>query len=189
MTDIVLLTTNSKKENYATTSEKYSALPPNIPLLITEAYLSSKDINVTIMDTETYPKSMKQIVQDLNDINPKVVGVVCSGSNPSASTMSMVGASNFFKELKKSKHDFLTFVSGGHPTVLPERTLHELSSDFVVLGEGYQAMEEIISFARGKIEKNKISSVAYFDNDKFGIVFSKFLVLGTPQFGAWPSHF
>ena len=35
MTDIVLLTTNSKKENYSTTASKYSALPPNIPLLIT----------------------------------------------------------------------------------------------------------------------------------------------------------
>ena len=167
MTDIVLLTTNSKKENYSITSDKYSAIPPNIPLLITEAYLSSRDIDVKIMDTETYPKTMKQIIQDLNDINPKVVGIVCSGSNPSASTMSMLGAGNFFNELKNSKYDFLTFVSGGHPTVLPERTLHELSTDFVVLGEGYQAIEEIISFAEGKIEKNKISSVAYIDNDKF----------------------
>ena len=119
------------------------------------------------MDTETYPKNMKQIIQDLNDINPKVVGVICSGSNPSASTMSMVGAINFFNELKITKHDFLTFVSGGHPTVLPERTLNELSSDFVVLGEGYQAIEEIVSFAKGKIQKNKISSVAYIENDKF----------------------
>jgi radical SAM superfamily enzyme YgiQ (UPF0313 family) len=167
MTGLVLLTINSKKENYSTTADKYSAIPPNIPLLITEAYLSSRDIDVKIMDTETYPKSMKQIIQDLNDINPKVVGIVCSGSNPSASTMSMVGAGNFFNELKNSKYDFLTFVSGGHPTVLPERTLHELSTDFVVLGEGYQAIEEIISFAEGKIEKNKISSVAYIDNDKF----------------------
>ena len=58
MTDIVLLTTNSKKENYSITSNKYSAIPPNIPLLITEAYLSSKGYDVKIMDTETYPKSM-----------------------------------------------------------------------------------------------------------------------------------
>ena len=105
MSDIVLLTTNSKKENYSTTADKYSALPPNIPLLITEAYLSSKNIDVKIMDTEIYPKSMKQAVQDLIEINPKVVGVICSGSNPSASTMSMVGAGNFFTELKKSKYN------------------------------------------------------------------------------------
>ena len=71
MTDIVLLTTNSKKENYSITGDRYSALPPNIPLLITEAYLSSRDIDVKIMDTEIYPKSMKKVVQDLNEINPK----------------------------------------------------------------------------------------------------------------------
>ena len=53
------------------------------------------------------------------------------------------------------------------PQFLPERTLNELSSDFVVLGEGYQAIEEIVSFAKGKIQKNKISSVAYIENDKF----------------------
>ena len=80
MTDIVLLTTNSKKENYSSTAEKYSALPPNIPLLITEAYLSSKDLDVKIMDTETYPKNLKQIIKDLDELNPKVVGVICSGS-------------------------------------------------------------------------------------------------------------
>ena len=79
MTDIVLLTTNSKRENYSITADKYSALPPNIPLLITEAYLSSKDIDVKIMDTEIYPKSMKQAVQDLIQINPKVVGVYAQG--------------------------------------------------------------------------------------------------------------
>ena len=48
------------------------------------------------MDTETYPKNLKQIIKDLDELNPKVVGVICSGSNPSASTMSMVGAGNFF---------------------------------------------------------------------------------------------
>ena len=57
MTDIVLLTTNSKKENYSTTAEKFSALPPNIPLMITEAYVSSKGYEVKIMDTELYPKN------------------------------------------------------------------------------------------------------------------------------------
>ena len=167
MTDIVLLTTNSKKENYSITSNKYSAIPPNIPLLITEAYLSSKGYDVKIMDTETYPKSMKQAVDELIKINPKVVGVTCSGSNPSASTMSMVGAINFFNELKKTKYDFITFVSGGHPTVLPERTINELGSDFVVLGEGYQAISEIIDYAKGNIKKNKISSVAYIENNKY----------------------
>ena len=49
---------------------------------------------------------------------------------------------------------------------MPERTLFELSPDFVVLGEGYQAMEEIVSFANGKTKKNKISSVAYIENEK-----------------------
>jgi len=51
MTDIVLLTTNSKKENYSITADKYFAIPLNILLLITEAYLSSRDIDVKIMDT------------------------------------------------------------------------------------------------------------------------------------------
>ena len=52
--------------------------------------------------------------------------------------MSMVGAIKFFQDLNKSEHNFLTFVCGGHPQFYSERTLRELGSDFVVLGEGYQ---------------------------------------------------
>ena len=106
---------------------------------------------------------MKQIVQDLNDMNRKWLEYVCSGSNPSASTMSMVGAECFFNELKKSKYDFLTFVSGGHPTVFQERTLNELSSDFVVLGEGYQAYGRNNKFCKRKSLKNiQFQVIAYY---------------------------
>ncbi len=167
MADIILLTTNSKQENYSITATKFAALPPNIPLLITEAYLSSKGYNVKIIDTETYPKKNKDVISIINQTNAKVVGVVCSGSNPSASTMSMVGAIKFFQDLKDIDHEFLTFVCGGHPTVLPERTLRELGSDFVVLGEGYQAMCDIIEYSKNKIKKKEISSVSYLDNGKF----------------------
>ncbi len=153
MADIILLTTNSKQENYSITANKFAALPPNIPLLITEAFLSSKGYEVKIIDTETYPKKNKDVIIEINESKAKVVGVVCSGSNPSASTMSMVGAIKFFQDLNKTEHNFLTFVCGGHPTVLPERTLRELGSDFVVLGEGYQAMCDIIEYSKKKNKK------------------------------------
>ena len=71
-----------------------------------------------------------------------------------------------FQDLKDIDHEFLTFVCGGHPTVLPERTLRELGSDFVVLGEGYQAMCDLIEYSKNKIKK-EISSVSYLDNGKF----------------------
>ena len=59
MADIILLTTNSKQENYSLTATKFAALPPTMPLLSPEAYLSSKGYNVKIIDTETYPKKIK----------------------------------------------------------------------------------------------------------------------------------
>lgn len=169
MVDIVLVQINSKKENYTVTSNLFSAVPPNIPLLITESYLSSKGLETQILDGEANPISTDDLIKTLDKISPKLIVVVCSGSNPSASTMSMVGALSFFKKLNSTKHEFKSCIMGGHPTVLPERTALETKADFVIIGEGYKAIEDVVDHIKGKRNKKEISGVGYYDDEKFFI--------------------
>ena len=139
LNQVFLLTINSKQELYSITADKYSAVQPNIYMGLLGSYIRSKGIAVEIID-ETCGLTIKELCEYISKYSPRLVGVVCSGANPSSSTMSMVGAIKFFKEFNKNKGSTKTFICGGHPTVLPERTRQETQADFVIRGEGYETI-------------------------------------------------
>ena len=139
LNEIVLLSINDKNTLYGITADEYSAIQPNISMALLGAYIKSKGIAVEMLD-ESYNLSIEELVQYLVKYNPILVGVICSGANPSSSTMSMVGAIKFFNAFNPLKGNIKTFICGGHPTVLPERTLEETNVDFVIRGEGYDTI-------------------------------------------------
>ena len=163
---ICLVTINIKKTLYADTAQNLAAVAPNIPMLMLESYLSSKDIPVVLIDSDAENLSINQLISLLEKIDPCLIGIVATGSNPSASTMSMVGVIEFFKQYKNKKI-CPTFVLGGHPTVLPRRTLVETGSDFIIIGEGYEAIENLyLNRIKGK-KLNTIPGIAYFDDEAY----------------------
>ena len=142
---IALITINSKEQLYSITEDNgFSAVQPNIIMALLKSHLEQMGFHDVTMD-ETLSLTIAQYVEEIGRIDPLLVGVICSGSNPSASTMSMVGAIQFFQEFNKSKKT-ASFVQGGHPSVLPQRTLRETGADFVVKGEGYGTIAELAEF-------------------------------------------
>ena len=137
--EIVLLTINEKNDLYGVTADEYSAIQPNSSMGLLGAYVKSKDISVEMLD-ESANMSIPELIEYLLARQSVLIGVICSGANPSSSTMSMVGAIKFFAAFNQVKGDIKTFILGGHPTVLPERTLKETNVDFVVKGEGYDTV-------------------------------------------------
>ncbi len=136
---IILLTINSKKTLYGLTANNYSAIQPNISMGLLSAYIKKQDIEVDMLD-ETKSYSIQDMIDIIVKERPILIGVICSGANPSSSTMSMVGAIEFFKAFNPVKNNIKTFICGGHPTVMYDRTLKETGVDFVVRGEGYQTI-------------------------------------------------
>ena len=93
--------------------------------------------------------------------------MVSSGSNPSASTMTMVGVLQFFEKYNNlQSKPCPTFIIGGHPTVLPQRSLVETKSDFRI-GEGYQAVEGLFNHFENGIPLSTIQGIGYFDGDSY----------------------
>ncbi len=161
---VCLVTVNVKKKNYGITAESLSAIAPNIPMGLLDAYLESVGIEVVVIDSDRDNLEVEELIQKIIEIDPAVVGVVASGSNPSASTMSMVGVLMFFDKVKQFQgFNYTTFVYGGHPTVLPQRTLDETDADFVVIGEGYSSIEGIYNHKVKTQSLADIPGVAYYD--------------------------
>lgn len=162
---IILLSINDRKKLYSTTTEQY-AIQPNIGMGLLDSYLESKRIKVDMYD-ETSNLSNEELIDIIEKEKPVLLGVICSGSNPSSSTMSMVGAIGFFNDLSKRDLDIKSFVQGGHPSVLPERTLKETGADFVIRGEGYKTIEQLYTALSNNGDYSNIPGLAYFNYSKY----------------------
>jgi len=166
--DMYLVTINVKKSLYGNTATGLAAIAPNIPMSLLDAYLTNRDLPVHVIDSEAELLSIEELLTKLKEADPALVGVVATGSNPSASTMSMVGVLKFFDLLHKEKDiGFKTFVWGPHPTVLPERTLNETNADYLVVGEGYETITGLYEHVTGDRAVSSIAGLAYMDNDRF----------------------
>lgn len=140
---IILATANSKKELYSVTADDFSAIAPNIQLGLLGSYIKSKGIDIDLVDSETDRISIDQLIGTVENEQPLLLGLIATGANPSSSTMSMVGIINFFEKFNRLNSKVRTFIWGPHPTVLPERSLRETGADFIVRGEGYEAITEL----------------------------------------------
>lgn len=168
MSKLLLVTINIKKKLYGQTANTLSAIAPNIPLGILDSYLSSKDIPVKVIDSDSEGYDIDDLIKVIEDYSPTMLGVVASGSNPSASTMQMVGVLAFYKKYNALKvKPCPSFIIGGHPTVLARRSLLETKCDFVVVGEGYEAVEGLYSHYTSGKSLAEVPGIAYFDNENY----------------------
>ena len=165
---IVLATVNSKKDIYSFTADEFAALAPNIHLGLLHSYLKSKGIDVEIIEADVDMVSMNKMIGILKEKDPLLFGVICSGVNPSSSTMTMAGVVDFFEFYNKSDLGIKSFIWGGHPTVLPERSLIETGADFIVRGEGFEAIEKLYDALCHDKSLDGVPSLSYFGSDKDG---------------------
>lgn len=163
---IILCFINSKSRCYGATEDTLSAIQPNIIMALLSSYLKSKNIEVQMID-ETFNYSIPKMIEVIKEKNPILLGIICIGANPSSSTMSMVGAIKFFEEFNKQKEGIKTFILGGHPSVLPERTLKETDVDYVIRGEGYNTITNLFNALVNNTTVDNIKGLTYFKDNEF----------------------
>lgn len=135
---ILLVTPNTKKINYGLTSHEFSAVQPNIYMnLLESVYNHIKKIPCKSIHMEADQVDVESLIKYIKVMKPDEVGIISSGSNPSASTMTMVGTIALCHAIKEALPSQKVFVWGGHPTVMPERTKDETGCDRVVVGTDF----------------------------------------------------
>ncbi|MFH0753221.1 MAG: radical SAM protein [Candidatus Omnitrophota bacterium] len=146
---IILATVNAKKDLYAVTADEFSAIAPNIHMGLLAAYARSKGIEVVVVESDVDGVSFDGLMDIVTREDPLALGIICSGLNPSSSTMAMAGVVDFFKRFHERSMKVKTFIWGLHPTSMPELSLRETGADFVVRGEGYQSIVDLTHFLNG----------------------------------------
>lgn len=159
---LVLVTVNNRKGLYASTADELAAVAPNIQMGLLTAYIKSRNIEVVQIDSEWLKLSIEELIDLVNEYDPLLFGIICTGANPSSSTMTMSGIIDFCKKAAgKLNNEMKCFVWGAHPTVLPERTLRETGVDFVIRGEGFQAIEDLYNTLKCDDDVDKIAGLSY----------------------------
>jgi len=152
--DILLIKPGSQKELYGKLSEKsLTAIEPPLWAGLIATFLRKKGCSVEIIDTEAEMLSPSMVVNKIHEKDPLLVGIIVSGTNPSASTMNMIGARAILEEISKRGVPVKSILAGLHPSALPERTMEEEKTDFVCEGEGFYTIAELIEALKEEYER------------------------------------
>lgn len=92
------------------------------------------------------------IADEIIEMNPDLIGFTSY-----TQTMTFV---NYVSRKIKSKCDIPVMLGGPHPTSLPDLSLQESNADFVVLGEGENAVLELISDLQKNTQKKLYYGIA-----------------------------
>lgn len=136
MIDLLLIHPGAQHGIYGALGDELTALePPTIARMVL-SYVLDRNFSGDILDAEAERLSSEEVILRVGALAPRLVAIVVSGHQPSASTQQMVGASAIAKAIKARLPNQKIVMLGNHPSALPERTLREEAIDYVIDGEG-----------------------------------------------------
>ena len=165
--DILIIKPGSQKQIYGELSLfNLTAIEPPFWAALLAGYLRSLGYSVFIYDAEVEEWSYQETAKKIKEVNPVLVMISVSGSNPSASTMNMMGAGNILRHLQEIAPEIKTVLHGLHPSALPERTLSEESVDFVCQGEGFYTLPQLIDTVKNGSDNFQIAGLWFRQRKK-----------------------
>ena len=132
MTDVVLINPGASRTIYQNLSDDLSAIEPPTWARMIAGWLRDRGFDVAILDQDAFRWTPEEVAEEVKKLSPRLVAIVVSGQQPSASTQQMTGASL----LAKAIQGVAKIMVGNHPSALPVRTLTEEDVDYVCDGEG-----------------------------------------------------
>jgi anaerobic magnesium-protoporphyrin IX monomethyl ester cyclase len=160
--DILLIKPGSQKQIYGELSAfNYTAIEPPLWAAIIAGYLREKNYRVEMLDAEADGLSYEETAKAVEDISPLLAVVMVSGSNPSASTMNMTGASSIVTLIKEASSTIKTGMAGLHPSALPRRTMEEENIDFLIQGEGFFTFPRLLDVLKNDDDNFSIPGLWY----------------------------
>ena len=156
--DLLLINPGARSQVYGKLGSSLSGIEPPIWCGLTAGFIREKGYSVKIIDAEAENMSPEDTATKISEYDPLLAGIVVLGSNPSASsTPKMTAVGEVLTALKKDAPHIKTFLSGLHPSALPEQTLRGEKVDFICQGEGFYTILQLLE----ELAENK--EATYYD--------------------------
>lgn len=154
--DILLVNPGNRLEQFAKLNELATVGPP-LGIGMVAAYLREHGISVEILDAEAefwLPEETVTFIE--KEYEPLIVGLT-------AFTTKMTAAGAIIRGVKERMPQVKTLLGGHHASAIPRTTLQEEVCDFVLCGEGYDAIVQLIQQLKEKREHYTIDGIWYKD--------------------------
>ncbi len=167
-TDLILINPGGKKKAYGSLGDNLAAIEPPLLIALLAGYLRDKGFTVSIIDGEAEFLDAFEIVEKIKKNAPLAVGIGVIGANPSASsTPKMAAVRPILRLIKERNLSCTTFLFGIHPAALPEQTLRQEGGDFIVRGEAFYPVKQLLhAICSGKKDFN-IQGLCCLQNGRF----------------------
>jgi len=143
--DTVFVNFSDQATVYQSLSNKWTAIePPTFSLLFAEG-LRRKGYGCAILDFDATGATIYDAVEQIWDLNPRLVVFYVMGSNPNSSSANMGGNLKLAKLLKETYPQLKICFGGSHTSALPLEILSYKYVDIIVPGEGFLALNKVLS--------------------------------------------
>jgi anaerobic magnesium-protoporphyrin IX monomethyl ester cyclase len=146
--DLLLINPNGRDRIYQALGEELTAVEPPLWCRLIAGYARDRGYSVEIIDAEAEGWGPETVAGKVTARNPRLVGMIVFGHQPSASTQQMVAAGPTCHAIKNLNSDQQIIIVGGHVAALPERTLREEAIDFACNSEGPITIVELLEALR-----------------------------------------
>jgi anaerobic magnesium-protoporphyrin IX monomethyl ester cyclase len=163
--DIVLINPGDRKQIYQNLANDFSAIEPPFWVAVLAAFLREQGFNPAVLDANALNITPEETAQRVKDIDPLLAMVVVYGSQPSASTQNMTVAGRICRAIRQA--GIRIAIGGLHPSALPGQTMEAEDVDFVIEGEGFHTLNDLVGrLSKGKGNFEDIPGLWYREGDK-----------------------
>ncbi|HPA44135.1 MAG TPA: radical SAM protein [bacterium] len=130
----------------------------SLGILTLAAVVRAGGRRVSVLDASAENLSFQQALNRVEALGPRIVGL-------SITTLSVLPAQQFAKELKDRRSDLTVLIGGPHATAVPEQTLQSGNHfDVAVIGEGEQTLPDLLGVLIDGGDLSKVRGIVYRDS-------------------------
>jgi anaerobic magnesium-protoporphyrin IX monomethyl ester cyclase len=146
--DLLLVNPGGRDKIYQLLGEELTAVEPPLWCRLIAGYVRDRGFTVEIIDSEAESLGPEALARKVAERQPRLVGMIVFGHQPSASTQQMAAAGPACAAIKQIAPEQKIIIVGGHIAALSERTLAEEAVDFACNSEGPVTVEQLLNVLR-----------------------------------------
>jgi len=166
--DLLLINPGGRDQIYQDLGAHLTAVEPPLWCRLIAGYVLDRGYTVRIIDSEAENMGPEAVALEAAALNPRLVGMVVFGHQPSASTQQMTGASAACRAIKAVNPQQRIIIAGGHVAALPLQTMHEEAVDFACNGEGPVTICQLLdALSAAQPDLSRVEGLVWRDNQPF----------------------
>jgi anaerobic magnesium-protoporphyrin IX monomethyl ester cyclase len=166
--DLLLINPCDRKRIYQQLGDELTAVEPPLWCRLIAGYARDRGYSVEIIDAEAEGWEAEAVASQVAARQPRLVGMIVFGHQPSASTQQMAAARPVCQAIKDRSPQLPIIIVGGHVSALPERTLREEPVDFACNGEGPVTVTDLLAVLREQqpYDCSGVQGLVWWDGDQ-----------------------